>query len=223
MFAFDLKCDSSDFCKEQEVDMSHSEPLLTIILGSMFSGKTRELVNQITSRADVMQIVDKTIRTLLITHTFDTREDVAKSADGVTTHNSGFNGLSPYIHTIGSSSLSNVDVSKYSVIGIDEGQFFDDLAKVVRKWVVEDKKQVVISSLDGDFRMKPFGQTLQLIPLADSVQKRHAICVPCLKEGKKVKAYYTAKISGTANQKESGGTDKYRPVCMECHNKYSMV
>ncbi len=202
--------------------MSYSEQRLTIIMGPMFSGKTRELTNQLTTRADVMQIFDNEVRTLLVTHTFDTRKDVAKSSDGITTHNSGFNGLSAYIHTVATSSLSEVDVSKYTVIGIDEGQFFDNLDKVVRKWVAVDGKQVVVSSLDGDFRMKSFGQVLQLIPLADSVQKRYAICVPCLKKGCTVRAHYTAKISGSSNQKESGGTDRYRPVCLECHKRHSI-
>lgn len=57
---------------------------------------------------------------------------------------------------------------KHDVIGVDEGQFYPDLLEVVQR-LADAGKKVIVSALDGDFRRKPFGDVLQLVPLADSV------------------------------------------------------
>ena len=197
---------------------------LSIILGPMYAGKTTEVVTRITTRADVMAKAGKTNETLLILHQDDTRMDVTSRVDDVSSHSSGFRGLSKLIDVVKVKELSKVDVDKYSTIGIDEGQFFPDLEENVRKWVLELNKDVIIASLDGDYKMNMFGDTLKLIPLCGpNLEKRSAMCLPHIKEfNKHVPAYYTAKTSGGSQQKEVGGSDLYMPVCMECHHKYSM-
>ena len=195
---------------------------LTLVLGPMFSGKTTELVLKLTNFSDVMWRNNKQIVTLLITHKIDNRGDVESSYKGVTTHNSGFKGLSDRIDTVNTDTLASVDVSKYKMVGIDEGQFFDDL-ELVRKWVNVDGIHVVIASLDGDSMMRPFGKVLPLIPMSCDVRKLSACCVTCSENGHIVDAYFTAKIKGTSNQKEVGGMDMYIPVCMSCHKKKNII
>jgi len=116
-----------------------------IIFGPMFSGKSTKLRQEITTLADVG------LKTLYINHSIDNRKTEAYDQI-ITTHHSGFKGLSDKIDVIKINALSRIDVSMYDAIAIDEGQFFDDIDEVVREWVLKDAKIVIIASLDGDFR-----------------------------------------------------------------------
>ena len=193
--------------------------MLELIFGSMFSGKTTYLLNQLTTCADVG------LNCLYINHSSDQRE-VEKFDTNVTTHHSLFNGISEKISTKKTSSLSDIDVEAYDVIGIDEGQFFEDIVPTVRKWVMKYNKHVFISSLDGDSNIKPFGHVHELICLCHpgSLRKLEAKCMNCLKTGlvdrhlSFVPAGYSFKKSGSKEtQTDVGGVDKYMAVCLKCH------
>ena len=185
----------------------------------MFSGKTTQLLNRVTTCADVG------LSCLYINHSSDQRQ-VEKSNEHVTTHHSSFNGLSNKIKKIKISHLSDLNVSKYNVIGIDEGQFFDDIASVVRKWVIDDRKHVFIASLDGDSNLRPFGHVHELICLChpESLHKLSAKCMNCLKRGIRerhlnfVPAGFSYKKEGDKDkQSDVGGADKYMATCLKCH------
>lgn len=139
---------------------------LHVIIGNMFSGKTSELIRQLKRQ----KIMGKQI--LVVNSAKDTRssEPVLKTHDGVT-----FN----CIKTNDLSILTDMDeFKKADVIGIDEAQFFKNL-KVFVEYCLYKGKYVIIAGLDGDYRQRKFGEILDCIPLADSVEKLHALCTVC--------------------------------------------
>jgi thymidine kinase len=200
-----------------------------LIFGPMFSGKSTTLRDEITTLADIG------LKVIYINHTKDVRDTEAQDRN-ITTHHSGFRGLSEKVSVIKIDQLSKVNVEDYNVIGVDEGQFFDDLDVVVRKWVLKEAKIVIIASLDGDFMMRPFGKAHKLVCICEpwNVVKLSAMCVKCieysLEHGRIVRnsAGFTAKfkidpeiIEGKDyTQDDVGGKDKYLPVCMKCYQEH---
>ena len=96
---------------------------------------------------------------------------------------------------------------------INEGQFFEDLYEVVDILVNKYNKIVYVGGLDGDYKMKKFGNILDLIPICDSVEKLTAICSSC-----KSTAAFTKRITEEDEQLLIGSSDKYIPVCRKCHS-----
>jgi thymidine kinase len=190
-----------------------------IIYGCMFSAKSTKLRQEITTLADVG------FDTLYINHPIDVRKTESQDRN-ITTHHSGFKGLSDKVTCIKTDKLSKVNVSKYNAIAIDEGQFFskDDI-EIVRDWIENKNKIVIIASLDGDYKRKSFGKVYKLIPLCESgnIEKLHAFCEKC-GPTKRVKAHFTAKFNASSgknyNQIEVGGRDTYLPVCGECYQEH---
>ena len=90
------------------------------------------------------------------------------------------------------------------------GQFFTDLYDFCVAAVEKDAKSVIISGLDGDFKRKSFGQILDLIPLADRVDKLTALCTKC-RDG--TAAIFSKRFAKCTDQIAVGGLDSYIPVC----------
>tara|TARA_B100001057_G_C22693727_1_gene888855 strand:+ start:71 stop:646 length:576 start_codon:yes stop_codon:yes gene_type:complete len=175
---------------------------LKIILGCMYSGKTSSLIriykyNKIAG-----------IKTEVINYIDDNRYDPVKMSthDGIKIDCLKFKNLNELFNK--ESDL----IEKTDSFIINEGQFFNDLYDVVNKLVNEYNKVVYVGGLDGDFKMKKFGQILDLIPISDSVEKLTAICSLCKK-----KAAFTKRITKETVQTMIGGADKYIPVCRNCH------
>ena len=99
------------------------------------------------------------------------------------------------------------------VILINEGQFFEDLFKIVCDLVETHHKIIHIAALDGDFKRNMFGQILQLLPRCDDYLKLHALCSQC-KDG--TKAAFSHRIS-YESQQISIGSDNYVPLCRKCY------
>uniref|UniRef100_A0A3Q3WDC5 Thymidine kinase n=1 Tax=Mola mola TaxID=94237 RepID=A0A3Q3WDC5_MOLML len=97
------------------------------------------------------------------------------------------------------------------VIGIDEGQFFPDTVEFCEE-MANLGKRIIVAALDGTFQRKPFGNILNLVPLAESVVKLHAVCMKCYKE-----AAYTKRIGAEMEVEVIGGADKYQAVCRKCY------
>ena len=100
-----------------------------------------------------------------------------------------------------------------SLIVIEEGQFFKDLYEFVLQAVETNNKHVVVAGLDGDRFRKPFGQILNLIPLADKITKITALCKICGQGGKAVAALFTYGTFYSASTLQVGGADMYIPLC----------
>jgi thymidine kinase len=190
---------------------------LECITGPMCSGKTSTMLKKMTLYADCVPGSN----CVIINSSLDKVRD---QKEGLSSHSSGYKGVSSKIDIVSSDTLKEVNVEKYSHIGIDECQFFNDLKECVEKWLKEDK-HVVVCGLDGTAEMKEFGQVSQLLPLADEFVKLSATCSLCvkevLKEGKvidilRLRAPFTKKIGGVTGQVvDIGGTNKYIAVCRE--------
>jgi thymidine kinase len=207
-----------------------------IRFGPMFSGKTTALIN------DLAQYADLGSKVLLINSKKDNRQTEAQD-ETVTTHNSQFKGLSDKVDRVKLTSLkeiyestNEINIDKYDVIGIDEGQFYADLKKMVTEWVLKLKKYVIISSLDGDSNLRPFGQAHELICLCSdwggkkAIEKLSAKCINCSMKNTNcsprfewVPAGFTRCLKSKTQTILAGGEDLYQAVCLSCHQENSSI
>lgn len=178
---------------------------LELIIGPMFAGKSSAILQRI-RRA---KVIGRNV--LIVTSVLDTRYDVRGASvkthdqEGVTATGLGVNDLEEILK-LGS-------FQQCDVIVIEEAQFFNGLYDVVKLIVEVYKKDVIVVGLDGDSDRKPFGDILQLIPLADSVTKLAALCKRC---SNGTEGHFTALVSDPSDKKQQiyvGGADKYLPMC----------
>ena len=101
-------------------------------------------------------------------------------------------------------------MKNYDVVGIDEGQFFEDIVEFCQQ-AANLGKIVLVAALDGTFERKPFGNIINLIPLAEKVNKLCAVCVYCTSE-----AAFTKRIIESKEIQLIGGDEMYKPVCRAC-------
>ena len=99
------------------------------------------------------------------------------------------------------------------VIGIDEGQFFLDVVEFADR-VANMRKVVLVAGLDGTFERKNFNRILELIPMAEIINKLKAVCMSCGED-----AAFTKRLASDDKRIEViGGADKYMAVCRMCYN-----
>lgn len=103
----------------------------------------------------------------------------------------------------------------YSVIGIDEGQFFPDLVRFCDS-MASAGKIVIVAALDGTFQRKPFGHVLELVPLSESVVKLSAVCMVCFAD-----AAFSKRLGSETAEKVIGGAEKYIAVCRSCYGTHA--
>lgn len=171
---------------------------IQVIFGPMFSGKTTELIRRLRR----YQIAN--YKCLIIKYANDVRYDT----EAVSTHDS------QTLAAVSATILSDLEKEalNYSIIGIDEGQFFPDTVSFAEN-MANKGKVVIIAALDGTFQRKSFGDILQLVPLAESVIKLTAVCMICFEE-----ASFTKRIGNETKLEVIGGTDKYMAVCRHCYS-----
>ena len=183
----------------------------------MFSGKTTALLSKI----DTASLAGH--HCVIVKHKKDVR--YGETDKEIRTHNSNYsnpitiggsvqktgNGrATPRIVTV--ERLSEVTLkTEETVVGVDEGQFYPDLPEICDKWA-SDGKWVIVAALDGDFQRKPFGRVAELIPLAETVKKRKAVCMVC----SKAPASFTKRIVASDKIIVVGGQELYRAVCRSC-------
>lgn len=171
---------------------------IEVICGSMFSGKTEELIRRL-RRA---QIANQRVE--IFKHSVDTRYDDSK----VVSHDRNTISSTP----VDSSSSIPLLASEVDVIGIDEAQFFDEHLPEVVQQLADQGVRVIIAGLDMDFRRKPFGPMAALCAIADSVDKIHAICIEC----GRLANYSYRRVSGD-QQVMLGEMQEYSPLCRCCY------
>jgi thymidine kinase len=175
---------------------------LELIIGPMFAGKSSAIIRIVNRYRSIGYPI------LLVSHSFDTRysaEPMVVNHDNVKI---------PCLHW--SDLMSHVDDAEYKaarLIIVEEAQFFPRLREFVVKAVDVDKKNVIVVGLDGDADRKPFGEILDLVPLADRIEKVRAFCADCM-NGTEALFSYCKKAERTA-QVCVGGADTYMPLCRE--------
>ena len=165
---------------------------LNLIIGCMFSGKTTELLRIAKRLRSIEQKV------ILVNYFQDKRYSDTEMA----THDKN---SMPCVFV---EDLMTLDYSEYSIICINEAQFFTNLKQFTIK-ALNNNKKLFVSGLDGDYKQNTFGEILELIPMCDSITRLHAYCKVC-KDG--TKAHFTKRINSSTEQKLIG-TDEYIPVC----------
>ena len=146
--------------------MKHHTGSLEVVCGSMFCGKTEELIRRL-RRAVIARQKVQVFKPII-----DIRYQVAK----VASHSGAAFEALPIDN---SSQILEQLNPETTVVGIDEAQFFDpDIIEVVQQ-LVNDNKRVIVAGLDTDFRGEPFGVMPILMALAETVDKLQAICMVC--------------------------------------------
>lgn len=173
---------------------------IEVICGSMFSGKTEELIRRLKRAKFAKQRVE------IFKPAIDTRYSEAD----VVSHE-GHSIASTPIDTSASILLFT---SEIDVVGIDEAQFFDDGLVEVCNQLANNGVRVIVAGLDMDFRGIPFGPMPALCAIADEVSKVHAICVKCGQL-----ASFSHRTVKNDKQVLLGETAEYEPLCRTCYLK----
>lgn len=172
---------------------------IEVICGSMFSGKTEELIRRLKRAKFANQRVE----------IFKPAIDTRYSVEEVVSHDSS-SILSTPVDSPASILLLSGDVD---VVGIDEAQFFDDSIVDVCRQLASSGIRVIAAGLDMDYLGKPFGPMPALMAVAEYVDKVHAICVRCGDP-----ALHSHRLSDSDRLVELGEKDIYEPLCRHCFN-----
>lgn len=171
---------------------------IEVICGSMFSGKTEELIRRLKRAKIANQRVE------IFKPKIDTRYDERK----VVSHDDNSVLSVPIEHSSRLLELSD----GFSVIGIDEAQFFDEALPDVCQELARQGKRVIIAGLDMDFRGKPFGPIPNLLAVAEYITKVHAICQHCGNL-----ATHSYRVVQDDNTVMLGEKDSYEARCRTCY------
>lgn len=177
---------------------------IEVICGSMFSGKTEELLRRL-RRAKLARRKVEIFKPVVDNRYSDT-EVVSHDANSIP---------STPVEMSGNILLLASDVD---VVGIDEAQFFDDDIVDVCLKLTEMGVRVIVAGLDMDFRGRPFGAMPQLMAVADDVTKVHAICVRCGEL-----ALFSHRLAEGQQIVMLGETDRYEPLCRSCYANLSTL
>ncbi len=171
---------------------------IEVICGSMFSGKTEELLRRLRRAKIARQKVE----------IFKPVIDVRYSQEEVVSHDKNSILSTPVEHS------SNILLlaSEVEVVGVDEAQFFDKGLTDVCQQLADQGIRVIVAGLDMDFKRIPFGPMPALCAIADDVTKVHAICVRCGSL-----ASYSHRIVAGEKQVMLGEMQEYQPLCRKCY------
>ena len=173
---------------------------IEVICGSMFSGKTEELIR----RLKRVKIANQKVE--IFKPSIDTRYD----GQNIVSHDEKAILSTP----VDNSKAILLMASQVDVVGIDEAQFFDDQLPEVCEQLAMQGIRVIVAGLDMDYLGKPFGQMPFLLAKADYITKLHAICVKCGNI-----ASYSFRKAGEESQLLLGETDAYEPRCRTCYHE----
>ncbi|MEO5649171.1 MAG: thymidine kinase [Ginsengibacter sp.] len=170
---------------------------IEVICGSMFSGKTEELIRRL-KRVEIANLKSEIFKPAV-----DTRYDETK----IVSHDENKINSTP----IDNSQTILLLAQDVDVVGIDEAQFFDEEIANVCETLALKGMRVIVAGLDMDYQGKPFGQMPNLLAVADYITKLHAICVVCGNI-----AHVSYRKINTGGQVLLGEKDIYEPRCRIC-------
>lgn len=173
---------------------------IEVICGSMFSGKTEELIRRL------KRVKIANLKVEIFKPAIDTRYDEVK----IVSHDATAIQSTP----VDNSQKILLMAGDVDVIGIDEAQFFDsEIANVCDELAFRGIR-VIVAGLDMDYLGNPFGQMPNLLAKADYITKLHAICQQCGNM-----ANYSYRKVADEKQVLLGATDAYEPRCRKCYEK----
>ena len=179
---------------------AHRPGRIEVVCGSMFSGKTEELIRRLKRAEFAKQRVE----------IFKPALDTRYSEIEVVSHDRNSIMSTP----VDSSSSILLLSSDIDVVGIDEAQFFDGGLVAVCNELANKGIRVIVAGLDMDFKGVPFGPIPALCAIADEVTKVHAICVRC-----GALAYVSHRLVNNEKRVMLGEQAEYEPLCRECYRK----
>lgn len=185
---------------EDHIQETRRRGRIEVICGSMFSGKTEELIRRLKRAQFAHQRVE------IYKPAIDTRY----SEEEVVSHDSHAISSTP----IDSSASILLFTSEVDVVGIDEAQFFDSGLVDVCNQLADNGVRVIVAGLDMDFLGRPFGPMPALCAVADEVTKVHAICVKCGEL-----ANFSHRTVRNDKQVLLGETQEYEPLCRVCYQR----
>ena len=173
---------------------------IEVVCGSMFSGKTEELIRRMRRAQFARQKVE------IFKPSIDTRY----SEEEVVSHDRNAIPSTP----IDASAQILLLATDIDVVGIDEAQFFDEGLVDVCNELANRGVHVIVAGLDMDYKGVPFGPIPSLCAIADEVTKVHAICVRC-----GALAYVSHRKVSNDRRVLLGEIDEYEPLCRECYQR----
>ena len=173
---------------------------IEVICGSMFSGKTEELIRRLRRAKIARQRVE----------IYKPGMDTRYSPEDVVSHDATSVSSTPV--EAAASILLLADEAE--VVGIDEAQFFDEGLVDVCNELANRGKRVIVAGLDMDFQGIPFGPMPGLCAIAEDVTKVHAICVRC-----GALAHVSHRSVADGRRVLLGEKEEYEPLCRDCYNK----
>ena len=187
-----------DNSEERRKIRNNGSGWIEVIVGSMFSGKSEELIRRL-NRARIARQRVQVFKPLI-----DARYSVGEIAS-----HSGQKHLSLPVSSAAELMSHIADATE--VVGIDEGQFFDMEIVDAANELARSGKRVIIAGLDQDYTGKPFEPMPQLLSVAEFITKTHAICVKCGST-----ANYSQRTVASDARVEVGAADKYEARCRRC-------
>ena len=176
---------------------------IEVICGSMFSGKTEELIRRMRRAQFAKQKVE----------IFKPAMETRYSEESIVSHDQNEIPCTPVDHSGNILLLS----AGRDVIGVDEAQFFDDGLPLICNQLANQGVRVIVAGLDMDYKGNPFGPMPALCAIADDVTKVHAICVECGQL-----AGYSHRLVQNEKLVLLGEKEEYQPLCRNCFmNKMS--
>ncbi|WP_022834646.1 thymidine kinase [Salisaeta longa] len=179
------------------VDRTRAAGWIEVICGSMFSGKTEELIRRLRRARFARQQICA----------FKPAMDTRYSDEAAVSHDENA------IAAVSVASAAEIPdrVDGADVVGIDEAQFFDDALLAVCQTLAEDGARVIVAGLDMDYRGQPFEPVPQLMAVAEHVTKLHAVCMQC-----GAPANHSQRLVTDGERVLLGATEAYEPRCRGC-------
>ncbi|GAA4781110.1 thymidine kinase [Olivibacter ginsenosidimutans] len=186
------------FSEHNMINRRGPQGSIEVICGSMFSGKTEELIRRL-KRAQIAKLQVEIFKPIV-----DTRYANAE----VVSHD---------MNSIPSTAVETSTTilllgTQAQVVGIDEAQFFDDHLPEVCNTLANKGIRVIVAGLDMDFKGRPFGPVPDLMAIAEHVTKVHAVCVCC-----GAPATYSYRKTAVENKVLIGEKESYEPRCRNCY------
>ena len=188
------------FLEKSTNNPSQGRGWIEVIVGSMFSGKTEELIRRLNRARIAKQKLE------IFKPEIDKRYD---ETNVVSHHENSIRSI-----PVQNASQILLYIDGMDVVGIDEAQFLDDDLPAVCNYIANQGIRVIVAGLDMDFQGKPFGPIPALMATAEYVTKVHAICMRCGDL-----AHYSHRTIAGEKLVVLGETESYEPLCRKCYTE----